>query len=209
MIIDLSLLERWLTGWSLARGLPLPGHSGGGLVVEVGWPKQLRRHVFLDAGSELQACALQVTAPNTYVKALVDAEQLRLALPAHWKVEGPSYFMACSRAMASSIPLPAGYRAEVRAEHGARVVRFADALGRPAATGRVVLNGATAVFDQIETFEPHRRKGLGSALMCALDALAEQAGISERVLVATEAGRMLYTSLGWRVLAPYASAVST
>jgi hypothetical protein len=80
VIIDLSLLERWLTGWSLARGLPLPSRSGGGLVVEVAWPQQL---------------------PFTYVKALVDAEQLRLALPAHWKVESPSYFMVHPTAMAS------------------------------------------------------------------------------------------------------------
>jgi GNAT superfamily N-acetyltransferase len=173
------------------------------------WPQQLRRHVFLDAGSELQECALQVQAPFTDVKALVDAEQLRLALPAHWKVDSPSYFMVHPTAMASSILLPAGHAADVKAGHGARVVRFADALGRPAATGRVVLNGQSAVFDRIETFEPHRRKGLGSAVMCALDARAEQAGISERLLVATEAGRALYTSLGWRVLAPYSSAVST
>lgn len=43
--------------------------------------------------------------------------------------------------------------------------------------------------------------------MFALDALAEQAGVSERLLVATEAGRALYIRLGWLVLAPYSTAV--
>ncbi|NHZ36198.1 GNAT family N-acetyltransferase [Massilia sp. CCM 8692] len=73
--------------------------------------------------------------------------------------------------------------------------------------GRVVVHGTTAVFDRIETFAPHQRKGLGSALMAALDPLAQQAGVSERLLVATEAGRSLYLALGWRVLAPYSTAV--
>lgn len=51
MRVELQLLERWLSGWSLARGLPLPQRADGGLVAEVGWPEQLRRHVFVDAGA--------------------------------------------------------------------------------------------------------------------------------------------------------------
>ncbi|UUZ53250.1 hypothetical protein LP419_30825 [Massilia sp. H-1] len=51
MGVDLDLLERWLTAWSLSRGLPLPVHEGGGLSVEVGKPDHLRlRHVFAEAG---------------------------------------------------------------------------------------------------------------------------------------------------------------
>src|SRR5262249_52721479 len=55
--IDLDLLERWLCGWSLSRGLPAPQRADGGLRVDVGWPEQRRRHVFADAGAALQACA--------------------------------------------------------------------------------------------------------------------------------------------------------
>jgi predicted GNAT family acetyltransferase len=63
------------------------------------------------------------------------------------------------------------------------------------------------VFDRIATHEHYRRQGLASALMLALDALAVQAGLSERLLSATEAGAALYAKLGWQHLAPYASAV--
>jgi GNAT superfamily N-acetyltransferase len=219
MQVDLPVLERWLTGWSLSRGLPPPGHRGGGLVVEVGWPAQLRRHVFVDAGPALQECARHIHEPFIYLKAAVDADRMRLALPGRWQIESPGYLMACPAPMAgpARAPAPAGhvahvyvadvYVAHVAAEHGAAVIRFADASGHTAATGRVSINGATAVFDRIETLEPHRRKGLGSAVMRALDALAAQAGVSERLLVATEAGRELYLSLGWRVAAPYSTAV--
>lgn len=208
MNVDLSLLDRWQTGWSLSRGLPLPTHDGGGLVVEVGLPEQMRRHVFVDAGHELRACAAHIQAPFIYLKAAVDPDQMRRALPAAWKIESPGYLMA-RPAAAPPVAPPAGYSACVTREHGAHVIRFADATGQTAASGRVVLNGACAVFDQIETLEPHRGKGLGTALMSALDALAAQAGCAERLLVATEAGRALYLTLGWQLLAPYSTAVLT
>jgi GNAT superfamily N-acetyltransferase len=177
------------------------------LVVQVGWPGQLRRHVFVEAGRELRACASQIHDPFIYLKAAVDPDQMRLALPAHWKIESPRYLMYRPAAMAGEVTPPAGYAASIEVEHGAHVVRFAVPTGQVAASGRVVLNRGTAVFDRIETLEPHRGKGLGTAMMFALDALAEQAGASERLLVATEAGRALYISLGWLELAPYSTAV--
>lgn len=83
-------------------------------------------------------------------------------------------------------------------------MRYVDASGRTAAQGGVVFNAGCAVFDRIETMEGHRRQGLASAVMAALDT---KAGDAERLLVATEAGRALYASLGWQVLAPYSTAV--
>lgn len=205
MNVDLSLLERWLTGWSLSRRLPLPTREGGGLTVEVGWPDQLRRHVFVDAGRELRECASRIHAPFIYLKAAVDPGQMRRALPARWEIESPHYIMHCPAAMTRSAP-PAGYVASVEVEQETYAVRFTDSTGQLAASGRVVVNRGTAVFDRIETLEPHRRRGLGSALMCALDAVAEQAGVSERLLIATDAGRALYLSLGWLEVAPYSTA---
>lgn len=207
MQLDLSLLERWLTGWSLARGLPLPQPHGGGLVVEVGWPEQVRRHVFTAAEEPLQACAARIQAPFIYLKATVEPAYLRRALHPAWLVEPPRYLMYCLATMAPPGPLPAGYTAQLTAEHGATVLRLMDATGQTAATGRVVLHQKTAVFDRIETEELHRRKGLGTTIMSTLDAIAQQAGVSERLLVATEAGRALYQHLGWQVLAPYSTAV--
>jgi len=207
MTVDLHLLERWLTGWSLARGLPLPEHLGGGLVVEVGRPEQLRRHVFVEAGRELQERALHVHEPCVYLKAAVDTDAMRLALPERWKIEEPGYFMYRPEKLAGRVSPPAGFAINVDKEHGAFVVRILDASGEVAAIGRVALNRGTAVFDRIETLEPYRRRGLGTVLMCELDVLAEQAGASERLLVATAEGRELYLKLGWQVLTPYSTAV--
>lgn len=204
---DLALLERWLNGWSRSRGLPLPRHAGGGLVVDVGWPGQLRRYLFVDAGQALTDCAEQVHELCVFIKATVSAAILREALPVRWAIEDPRYLMIRTGPMASRCVLPPGYHSTLAVEHGAYVMDLLDEVGAPAATGRITFDDGTAVFDRIETFEPHRRKGLASALMLALDALAIQAGATERLLVATTAGAALYTSLGWRHLAPFSTAV--
>ncbi|HEY0062075.1 MAG TPA: GNAT family N-acetyltransferase [Telluria sp.] len=205
MTPDLPLLERWLTAWSLSRGLPLPVHEQGGLSVEVGWPEQRRRFVFADAGAALQACAAGITEPFVHLKAPVAPAAMQQALPPGWELEELRYLMSCRVAMSGAVAVPSGYSLNIEPAHGAQLIRLIDASGTTAASGKLVLHGATAVFDQIETHEQHRRKGLASVVMRELDRLAEQAKVSERLLVATEAGRPLYLALGWDVLAPYST----
>lgn len=204
--IDLPLLERWLTGWSLSRGAPLPVREDGGLRVEVGMPLQVRRYVFLDAGPALQACAEQIHAPHIYLKAPVDPAVMRAALPARWMVETLGYLMQGPASMLRHAELPTGYAIEKTAEHGAVLVRVLHG-DEVAAAGRITLHQGCAVFDQIVTAESHRRRGLGTVVMQHLHALAAQAKVTERLLVATEEGRGLYLSLGWRLLSPWTTAV--
>lgn len=103
--------------------------------------------------------------------------------------------------------MPQGYQTSFENQHGAHVVKVIHDSGDLAASGRIVLHGQTAIFDQIETAETHRRRGLGSVVMQSLDSIAKQAGINERLLVATEDGRALYTRLGWSVISPWSTAV--
>jgi len=205
--VTLGLLERWLTGWSRSRGLPSPRHAGDGLVVYVGWPDQLRRHVFPDAGAALRRCAASTHTPLVHLKVAVDRDILRQALPPGWTIQAPGYLMRHRGPMVPAGTLASGYDVDLSVAHGAYLIRVADATGAIAASGRIALGASTAVFDQIETAEPHRRKGLASAVMLALDRLACQAGVTERLLVATEAGVALYVSLGWEHVAPWSTAV--
>lgn len=163
--------------------------------------------MFADAGQSLQRCAATVSEPLVYLKAAVDPDQLRRALAPRWEIERTRFLMCHLGAMAGARELPAEYDVQTSIEHGAHVIRLADAAGQTAATGRVVLYAGTAVFDRIETRALHQRKGLGTALMFLLDELAVKAGVTERLLVATQAGCALYARLGWQVLAPYSTAV--
>lgn len=183
--------------------------DGGGLRVDVGWPDQLRRHVFVDAGAGLQACAAGVHERFVHIKAAVDHAQLLRALPVGWCIEVPRYLMSRSGPMPATAPLAPGYRIVSSSEHGTAVLCIVDAKGAVAATGRITLEQGTAVFDRIETVAAHRRRGLATALMLALDGLAIDAGVAERLLVATEAGSLLYLHLGWKLVAPWSTAVFT
>lgn len=207
MELNLTLIERWLTGRSLARGLPLPFHHSGGLCVEVGTAEELRRHVFLDAGPELQACAAQIHEPRVFLKAPVAPNVMRASLPSRWKIEDASYLMYGPTSTTGNAPLPPDYYMSLEAEHGGYVTRVMHARGELAASGRVAVHAGSAVFDQIVTEATHRRLGLGTLVMLNLDAVAVKAGVTNRLLVATEAGRALYERLGWAVLAPWATAV--
>lgn len=206
---DLALLERWLTGWSRSRGLPHPVRHDGGLRVDVGWPGQVRRHVFVDAGSALQHCAAGVRERFVHIKAAVARGQLMQALPDGWMFEEERYLMARSGPMQAASPLGPNLRIVSSSEHGTAVLCIVDADGAVVGSGRITLDQGTAVFDRIETAATRRRQGVASALMLALDRLAIDAGVTERLLVATEAGAHLYRHLGWQMLAPWSTAVST
>ena len=207
MNLSLPLIERWLTGRSLARGLALPFHHVGGLCVEVDAVDELRRHVFLDAGPALQACAAHIQSPLILLKAAVAPDVMRAALPNRWNIDDVAYLMQGPPAAGTNAPLPLSYHMSLAAEHGGYVVRVTHASGEIAASGRVAVHRGCAVFDQIVTEEAYRRLGLGTAVMLNLDAVAKNAGATERLLVATKAGRGLYERLGWRVLAPWSTAV--
>ena len=79
--------------------------------------------------------------------------------------------------------------------------------GSLAASGHIALDERHAVYDRIVTEPAHQRRGLGRAVMQKLQALAHAQGRHAGALVATDQGRALYESLGWRVHAPWATAV--
>ena len=77
--------------------------------------------------------------------------------------------------------------------------------GTLAASGYAAETDEVFAYDRIVTSADHRRRGLGTAVMSLLG----HSGTDRRmpsVLVATDQGRALYESLGWRVLSPYATA---
>ena len=106
--------------------------------------------------------------------------------------------------------VPAGYSVEVddaAAATGRGHVHVVAPDGTPAASGHVAMGERLAIYDRIVTEPAHQRRGLGRAVMHALQALARAHGRREGVLVATDQGRALYESLGWRLHSPWATAV--
>ncbi|MEU4930689.1 GNAT family N-acetyltransferase [Streptomyces yokosukanensis] len=73
--------------------------------------------------------------------------------------------------------------------------------------GQMASLGEAVVVDRVMTEEAHRRRGLGDFVMRALADHALEAGAVLGVLGATDAGRALYETLGWKKHATLAECV--
>ena len=197
---DAGLVEAWVTGWALSRGVGAPIRVAGGHRVLVGQPGHAERLVFptLDAAT-LSDMAARITAPGIFLKAFCAPEALLAAVGARWTPRPPGDLMAIDLvAVPPPVAPAAGYVQELRAEGAVLVVEIHDADGGLAASGRAALTGGCAVFDKIVTDPAHQRRGLGRVVMGVLGERARALGADQGVLVATPEGRALYEVLGWR-----------
>jgi GNAT superfamily N-acetyltransferase len=202
-----ALLRLWVEGWAASRGVPPPVAHGDGWRVEVGLPRQKRRHVFPRISQALHALGETIDEPWSYLKACATADELRAALPPRWTVETQTCFMRFDGASPPGPALPDGYTLDVAAKDRVAVARVVAADGTQAAAGHLTIVEDAAIFDRISTDAAHRRRGLGRVVMSALDAAARRRGARRGLLAATADGHALYRTLGWRVQSPYASAM--
>jgi GNAT superfamily N-acetyltransferase len=202
--IDPRIPHAWLAARSIARGLPAPVADHGGYRVDTNSDAEVRRWVFPQVGAGLAELARTIDAPRHFLKLCGDAGALRAVLSDRWQLHDPGYFMTATEAPVER-PLAAGYRIET-ARIGAVVeVRLTSSAGDLAASGYAAETGDAFIYDRIVTAPAHRRKGLGKAVMAALHR-ARQNQDTPQLLVATEEGRALYLTLGWRVLSPFSTA---
>ena len=97
---------------------------------------------------------------------------------------------------------PRGYDVKVEPAPTLVIASVLAPEGNIVSSGRMGLGATYAVADQIVTDERHRRLGLGTVVMAALERHALEAGLDRAVLAATGDGRALYERLGWDVGAP-------
>jgi len=206
-MVDPALVLTWLRGWCLAWQTPPPVAQRDCWRVEVGLPDQKTRYVFPAASPEIARLARAVTEPCVYIKALLTVEQLRRELPSSWRLDPPRFMMRRATLDGAAAVLPPLYRLEVQSDAAVPAARVVTAYGETAASGQVTQVGDYAIYNVIQTEPAHRRRGLGRAVMRALDGVARGKGARQGVLMATGEGRALYESLGWEVISPYASAV--
>ncbi|MFJ6752238.1 MULTISPECIES: GNAT family N-acetyltransferase [unclassified Streptomyces] len=183
-----------------------------GLYIEVGRPDQVGRHVLPDARtSAVRAAAASVTVPYTWLKVPTPPEEAGRRLPPGWVVDKgeTGHLMAVDLpgTEAGATTAPEGYTASVESGDGVTYVRVHDRAGERAAAGQLAVLGEFAVVDRVVTEEAHRRRGLGAFVMRALAAHAASEGASLGVLGATDEGRALYETLGWKAHTPLAACI--
>jgi GNAT superfamily N-acetyltransferase len=206
--VDPDLLASWLTARSIARGLPAPVPDHGGLRVDTGLPNELRRHVFAGPDAGINELARDITDPRIVIKMCGPREQLLARVTPRWHLQPVGYLMIKEPGRNPVPSLPPGYWMQVATEAAVTTARIFAEDDTLAASGYAVEYEGVFVFDRIATDAMHQRQGLGAALMAALGT-AQQSQAAQRVLVATEQGRALYATLGWRVLSPYSTVALT
>lgn len=198
---DRNLIGTWLTGWTRARAVSLPVDLGDCWRVDLDWAHQAQRFVFPRPTPELERLGRIITDPLIYLKAFITADTMRALLPPNWVIEAQCEMMRLDKLDAPPPVCPDGYRLDVDSRH-ARL--FAG--GTSVAEGQVVVEQGLAAFVGIKVDTAHRRRGLGRTVMQALMRIARDHGADEGALVATQQGRQLHATLGWRDSAPYVSA---
>ncbi|MDB5202764.1 MAG: family N-acetyltransferase [Ferruginibacter sp.] len=206
--ISVKLMEQWLKAWSLSRKLPAPARFKSGFRVDVGYDNQRARYVFPELNDDFLQLAETIKEPWIYLKVCAPREAVINVISNEWEVEPQRYMMTSGDPMKSrDTVLNQAYKLEYETTDASFIVRIHTGNGDLAAIGHLVIIENLAVYDRISTEPAHRRKGLGSFVMKELERIAVSNGIFNNFLAATEEGKRLYESLGWKVHCLYTSAV--
>ncbi|MDR3022922.1 GNAT family N-acetyltransferase [Chryseobacterium sp.] len=208
--VSAEIVENWLKGWCLSREVSFPVQYKSGFHVMVGDEKQKERFVFPELNDDFFELADLIDEPWVYLKVSTSPEEFIEKIPERWKLQPQGYMMTCFHSMNfPEISLAEGYHLEFSEYNTTFVVRIVAENGEQASIGRVsLINGAAiAIYDRIITEKNHQRKGLASFLLKELEKIALSKGFSNNLLVATEEGRRLYETLGWKMYCLHSSIV--
>ncbi|WP_431609914.1 GNAT family N-acetyltransferase [Chryseobacterium sp. 'Rf worker isolate 10'] len=206
--VSAEIVEKWLKGWCLSRQVPFPVPYKSGFHVMVGDEKQKERFVFPELNDDFFQLAHSIDEPWVYLKVSTSPDEFINKIPERWKLQPQGYMMLCFQPMNfSQISLAEGYHLEFSEYNTTFVVRIAAENGEQASIGRVSLIDDIAVYDRIITEKDHQRKGLATFLLKELETIALSKGITNNLLVATEEGKLLYETLGWKMYCLHTSVV--
>jgi GNAT superfamily N-acetyltransferase len=200
-------VDGWVDGWTRSRGATRPEPVDGGWYVATRTQREHGRFVLSEPTMErVRSIVGTEQAPLTGLKLPGDPQEWLAQLGPGWQPDHEGWFMTRRLGAPPGRGAPHGYRVEVQPAPSRVVASVLAPEGNVVASGRMGLGASYAVADQIVTDEKHRRLGLGTVVMAALERYAVEAGLDRAVLGATGEGRALYERLGWDVGAPLTAA---
>ncbi|WP_367867490.1 GNAT family N-acetyltransferase [Pedobacter sp. WC2423] len=202
-----NIIKKWLTAWALSRELPLPTNFKSGYKVDVGYQKQKARYVFAELNDDFIQLSQTINETWVFLKVCASPEELKNKISGKWVIQPQGYLMSCVSPMNIQVNLPDGYEIEFDNYNSTTLVKIMTKNGELASAGRIVILDDLAVYDRISTEENHKRNGLATFLIKELERIAISKNVYKNFLVATEQGKLLYQSLGWKVCSLYTSVV--
>jgi GNAT superfamily N-acetyltransferase len=206
--ISSDIVEKWVKAWSISREVPLPVKFKSGLKVDVGFEKQKTRYVFTELNNDFIQLSKDIDEPWVFLKVCSPPSEIKKHISKKWIIQPQGYMMSCFHPMTiADISLHNNYKLEITNNDSTSVIRIVTQKGEVASTGRIIIVDELAVYDRIVTDVNHQRKGLGTFLMKELEKIALSKGASKNFLVATEEGKSLYETLGWKLYSLFTSIV--
>ena len=206
--VSKDIILKWLKAWSLSRELPLPVTYKSGFKVDVGFENQKIRYVFSEPNRDFFQLSGEINEPYIFLKFCGTPSEIKDKISEKWKIQPQGYMMFCFHPMKNiENKLNENYSLSFENYNSTFVVKILAKNGEIASQGRVVLVDDIAVYDRIVTNNSYKRKGLASILMKELEKIALSKQVYQNFLVATEEGKHLYESLGWKLYSLYTSIV--
>lgn len=206
--VSSKIVDSWLKGWCLSREVSFPVSYKSGFHVSVGDEKQKERFVFPELNDDFFQLANSITEPWIYLKVSTSPDEFIEKIPERWELQSQGYMMTCFHPMKfPETSLAEGYHLEFSEYNTTFVVTIVAENGEQASIGRVSLIDDVAVYDRIITEKNHQRKGLARFLLKELEKIALSKGCQNNLLVATEEGKLLYETLGWKLYSLHTSIV--
>lgn len=201
--------NRWITAYCALRGLGPLEAVGEGRYLETGRRVQSGRLFLNDFDPAALARVIARTAePAFYVEFPADAKEVRPFLPADWTFGDPAYLMAKTLGRTDGRAVPEGFSLTLDVQDCTASARIFSGSGSLAATGSCLVLDREAVFDQIVTEAPYRRRKLATTIVAVLECQALSLGATHGMLVATAEGKVLYERIGWDIVSEITTIIS-
>jgi GNAT superfamily N-acetyltransferase len=196
-------VDGWVDGWARSRETARPDAVDGGWYVATQTEEEPGRYVLSEPSPERLAAVLDRELPTgTCVKLPGEPGEWLPRFGEGWEPLHMGCFMTRELGHPPGRRPPRGYQVKVEPAPTLVVASVMAPEGNVVSSGRMGLGASYAVADQIATDGRHRRLGLGTVVMAALERHALEAGLERAVLGATGDGRALYERRGWDVGAP-------
>lgn len=195
-----DLVRRWLDGWAAMNGHATSSIDGGWLIT-IGRPSRDSEIVTIEPSAATLTRLAERIAGDPGAMLTVFGRLPVDTLPGTRLERDDETLMTTALSTRPSARLPEGLRLTWDIDdHRTTCSLVADE--KLAAHASVRVDGPDAVIDQVETMPAHRRRGLATCVMRAVESWAVSEGAATGILAASADGQVLYSRLGWRAVTP-------
>ncbi|QIM62384.1 hypothetical protein A1D29_03215 [Pasteurellaceae bacterium Orientalotternb1] len=195
--------DNWIHGWSIVREIDhlQPIENGYCFSLNDG-KRELEWLLF--SPDNLAETLPKVSNRDYFCISGIDEHFI---VPQGWYSNMTADMMICENLPQQAVTLPENFTIESNERENRVVLKVFNAEQQRVCQGQAGFYNGFIVYDSIATEPPFRRQGFGTLIMALLTEKAVKRGISKGLLCASEMGKPLYLSLGWKSLGQYVRVV--